>query len=210
MNPELLTCKRLTAGLLYPPQQLQATDLNRLYAEITERYPYQSLQHLPDGIRMANPDSDCFVQQARVQVNENVMYFQASKEKCMDIFETVQKRTKVQQFLTFGVKLTAFLQMTGSEAASEFMQSSALSINESQWSHLGTGRRGAGMRIVLHQDGIHDVRIEPFFNDLSQLYVELDVQHPQPFNGLEQVEGWMDAAYSYMFTNVKDFIASIA
>ena len=51
MNLELLTCRRLTAGLIYPPLSVQPADLNRLYVIITERYPYQSLQHLPDGIR---------------------------------------------------------------------------------------------------------------------------------------------------------------
>jgi len=209
MNPELLTCRRLTAGLLYAPLSLQTVDLNRLYALVTERYPYQTLQHLPDGVRMANPDSDCFVQQTRVQVNENVMYFQASKEKCLDIFNLVQSRLSIPQFLTFGVKLTAFLPLSEPDAATELLESRALAILPKQWELLGPGRRGSGLRIVLHQDGVHELRIEPFFNDPSQLYVELDVQHPQPFTGLEGVEGRMDAAYEYLFGNVKDFLASL-
>ena len=209
MNPELLTCRRLTAGLLYPPIPLQSVDLNRLYAIVTERYPYQSLQHLPDGIRMANPDSDCFVQETRIQLNENVMYFQASKEKCMDIFNLVTEKLGIQQFLTFGVKLTGFLPLDSPSDATEFIESRALAVNREQWDILGDGRQGTGLRIVLHQDGIHELKIEPFFGDTSQLFVELDVQHPQPFNGLGEVEGKMSAAYDFMFTNVKDFLASL-
>jgi len=209
MNPELLTCRRLTAGLLYPPLALQSVDLNRLYAMITERYPYQSLQHLPDGIRMANPDSDCFVQQTRIQINENVMYFQASKEKCLDIFRSVTEKLGVQQFLTFGIKLTAFLPMSKPDNAAEFLESDALAIKPDQWELLGPGRRGAGLRVVLHQNGVHELKIEPFFNDLTQLYVELDVQHPEPFSGLETVEPWMDSAYDFLFTNAKSFLGSL-
>ena len=209
MSLELLTCRRLTTGLLYPPLSLQTVDLNRLYALVTERYPYQTLQHLPDGIRMANPDSDCFVQQSRVQVNENVTYFEASKEKCLDIFNLVHDRLNIRQFLTFGVKVTGFLPLSEPNAAAALLESRALSITSEQWDLLGPGRRGTGLRIVLHQDGIHELRIEPFFNDTSQLYVEVDVQHPQPFADLSGIEAKMDAAYAYMFGNVKDFLASL-
>src|SRR3990172_10078928 len=100
MNPELLTCRRLTAGVVYPPIGLQPVIVNRLYAAISERYPYQSLTHLPDGARMANPQSDCFIQQTRMQVNEEVMHFQTAKEKALDIFNTIQEHLEVPQFLT--------------------------------------------------------------------------------------------------------------
>lgn len=209
MNPELLTCRRITAGLVYPPIPLKTVDLNRLYAMVTERYPYQTLQHLPDGVCMANPEGDCFIQQTRIQINENVMYFQANKEKCMDIINLMQSKLNIQQFLTFGVKLTAFLPMDGPTAAAEFLESRATAFLPEQWNLLGPGRKGTGLRIVLHQDGIHDLKIEPFFNDPSQLYIELDIQHAEPFTGLGGIEAKMDAAYNYMFGNVKDLLASL-
>lgn len=209
MNPELLTCRRLTAGLLYQPIPFQMVDLNRLYALITEHYPYQQLQHLPDGIRMANPNSDCFIQQGRVQVNEEVMYFVASKEKCLDIFKIVTDKLGVNQFITFGVKLTAFLPMDAPDAAVKFVEQRALTIKPEEWDLLGSGRKGTGLRVVLHQDGVHELKIEPFFSDPSQLYVELDIQHPRPFDGLGEIEGKMDAAYNYVFTNVKDFLVAL-
>lgn len=209
MNPELLTLRRLTAGLLYQPMPLQSVDLNRLYALITEHYPYQSLQHLPDGIRMANPEGDCFVQQGRIQVNEEVMYFQASKEKCLDIFRMVTDKLGVNQFMTFGVKLTAFLPTEEENGAVKFIESRALNIQQEEWDLLGPGRKGTGLRIVIHRDGIHELKIEPFFGDLSQLYVEMDIQHPEPFVGLAGIEPWMDTAYDFLFANVKAFIASL-
>ncbi len=208
INPELMTCQRLTTGLLYPPLSLQGVNLNRLYAIITERFPYQTLQHLPDGVRMANPQDDCFVQQTRVQVNENVVHFQASKEKCLEIFGLVRERLNIQQFLTFGVKLTAFLPLTAPDAAAQFVESRALAVSDEQWELLGPGRKGTGLRVVLHQNGIHELKIEPFFKDTSQLYVELDVQHPDPFTGLDGVEGKMDEAYNFVFGPLKDFLAS--
>jgi len=209
MNPELLTCKRFTSGILYPPLQLQAVDLNRLYAAITERYPYQTFQHLPDGARMANPDgSDCFVQQTRVQVNENVLHFPATKEKCVDLFRIIHDRLRIPQFLTFGIKITAFLPFNQPPEATEYMENKILSGIRSELDLLGDGRQGTGLRVVLHRDGIHEVRIEPFYNDLSQLYVEVDVQHPTPFSKLSEVESKMDAAYNYLFGEVARFVGS--
>ncbi len=209
MNPELIGCRRLTAGLIFPPIALQNVNLNRLYADITERFPYQNLQHLPDGIRMANQDSDCFVQQNRIQVNENVMHFQASKEKVMEIFKIAREWLGLQQFLTFGVKLTAFLPFDGPGEAAQFIEGKMLAVSAAQWDLLGAGRRGTGLRIVLHQAGIHELKIEPFFNDPSQLYIELDVQHPEPFTDLCDVEGKMDAAYHFVYGPVKQFLVSL-
>ncbi len=208
MNPELISCRRLTAGLIYPPVALQNANLNRLYAEITEIFPYQNLQHLPDGIRMANQENDCFIQQTRIQVNESVMHFQASKEKALEIFRIAAQWLGIQQFLTFGVKLTAFLPFDAPEESVSFVERNLVRVSDAQWDLLGPGRRGTGLRIVLHQDGIHELKIEPFFNDPSQLYIELDVQHPEPFADLSGIEAKMDAAYSYIFGPVKHFLAS--
>ena len=208
MNPELLTCKRFTAGIIYPPLQLKPVDLNRLYAAITERYPYQTFQHLPDGARMANPEGDCFVQQTRMQVNETVINFRATKEKSMDVFRIIHDRLRIPQFLTFGIKLTAFLPFNQPPEGTEFMENRVLAAIKDKLELLGDGRQGSGLRVILHRDGIHEVRIEPFFNDLSQLYVEVDVQHPTPFKSLSEVETKMEAVYNYMFGEVARFIGS--
>jgi len=210
MNPELLTLRRLTAGVLFPPRALQPVEVNRIYAAITERFPYQSLQHLPDGARMANPEGDCFIQHGRIQINESVMHFQATKEKCMELFEIVQDHLKIPQFMTFGIKLTAFLPMNEAPRAAQFVEEKMLTSLSDKLSLLGEGRQGIGIRIVLHREGIHELKVEPFFNDLSQVYVELDVQHPTPFNDILSVERKMDAAYDYLFGQIRDFLMAFA
>jgi len=209
MKTELMTCRRLTAGIVYPPYQLQPQQVNRIYAEISERYPFQTLQHLPDGARMANPAGDFFIQNTRMQINENVEFFQPSKEKSLDLFQMAQSKLCVPQFVTFGIKLTAFLQLEDDQDASTVIENSALAAVKDNMDILGPGRKGVGLRFVLHQDGVHELKIEPFFNDLSQLYVELDVQHPSPFNDLSLIEARMDAAYDYLFREVAGFLETL-
>lgn len=210
MNPELLTLQRLTAGMLYPPRVVQPVEINRIYAAITERYPYQSLQHLPDGARMANPDGDCFIQQTRVQINETVRHFQSAKEKCLDLFEIVHSHLNIPQFMTFGVKLTASLPMNEAPRAAQFVENNMLPGLTENLGILGGGRQGVGIRMVFHRDAVYELKIEPFFSDLSQLYVELDVQHPTPFNDISIIECKMDSAYRYLFGEVRDFLNSFA
>ena len=209
MKTELLTCRRLTAGVVYAPYQLQQQQVNRIYADITERYPFQTLQHLPDGARMANPAGDFFIQTTRMQTNDNVDYFQTAKEKSIDLIRLAQERLQVPQFLTFGVKLTAFLPMAEGVDAAQALENSALGSIKDNMEILGPGRKGVGLRFVLHQDGVHELKIEPFFSDVSQLYVELDVQHPAPFADLAVIEPRMDAAYDYLFREVQGFLETL-
>jgi hypothetical protein len=209
MKTELLTCRRLTAGVVFAPFALQQQQVNRVYADVTERYTYQTLQHLPDGARMANPSGDFFIQTTRFQINENVDHFQATKEKTVDLFQLAQSKLAIPQFMTFGVKLTAFLPMDNDVDASEILENAAFASIRDNMDLLGPGRKGVGMRFVLHQDGVHELKIEPFFSDLSQIYVELDVQHPNPFTDLAVIESKMDAAYDYLFREVQGFLETL-
>ena len=119
MNTELLVCKKLTAGVVFSPYQLHPNQVNKIYAEITERYPFQSLQHLPDGARMSNPNCDFFIQTNRLQVNDSVEFFHSSKERAIELMIMAQSRLNIPVFNTFGVKINAFLPMTdGRDAAS--------------------------------------------------------------------------------------------
>ena len=209
MKTQLLNCRRLTAGVVFPPYQLQQQQVNRIYADITERYPFQMLQHLPDGGRMANPADDFFIQTARMQINDNVDYFQSSKERTIELFNMAQERLNIPQFMTFGIKLTAFLPVEDGADAARLIEQAMLGSVKSELDILGQGRKGVGLRFVLHQNGVHELKIEPFFNDPSQIYVELDVQHTNPFNDLSLIESKMDAAYNYLFGEVKDFLTAI-
>ncbi len=209
MNTELLTCRRMTVGLVYPVYPLQPTQVNRLYADITERYPFQSLQHLPDGARMANPNGDFFVQTTRMQVNGDVDYFHSFKERAADLFRLSQERLQIPEFSTFGVKLTAFLPVPSGSTASAVLEKSMVA-SGADLDLLGTGRKGVGFRFVLHRDGIHEVKIEPFFSDLSQIYVEVDVQHPNPFKNLDDIEPRMEAVYNYLFGEIRDFLDALS
>jgi len=208
MNTELLSCRRLTVGIVFPAYTLEHVQVNRIYADITERFPYQQMQHLPDGGRMSNPNGDFFIQTTRLQVNENIDYFHSTKDKAIDLFGIAQSRLKIPQFTNFGIKLTAALPVENKDAASTLEQSAFASI-KSALDLLSPERKGTGLRVVIHKEGIHEVKIEPLFSDISQIYIDLDVQYPQPFTDINSIGPKMGAAYDYLFGEIRAFLEAL-
>jgi hypothetical protein len=210
MNLELMTARRLTAGLVYPPRQLQKAQLTSLYATITSRYEYAQFNMLPDGARLGHgQDSECFIQAGRIQINETIRtHFEMSKEKAIDLFQTIVADLGINQFVAFGVKLIASCPAGENADASRQIETGFLRVGDAEFDRLGPGRRGTGIRVNLHRDGIYDIRIEPLLRDMRHLHVELDVQFPEPFTDLGNLETRMDGAYNYLFGELKDFMAA--
>ena len=158
MNTELFECKRLTIGILYQPRTIPHSLLNQMYADITKKYPYGNLQHLPDGVRMANANTnDFFIQNGRMQVNENVEYFHAAKSKAMDLFSIAQKSLRINQFAASGVKIIAALPTEKNEAGNILMDNAFGNLKD-KTSLLGDGFRGMGMRIMLHTQNVRQIK----------------------------------------------------
>jgi hypothetical protein len=210
MNLELMTAQRLTAGLVFPPRPLQKAQLTSLYAKISGRYEYGQFHILPDGARLGHgQDSECFIQAGRIQVNETIStHFEMSKQKAVDLFQTIVSDLGINQFVAFGVKLIASCPAGEDRDASRQIEAGFLRIGESELGRLGPGRRGTGIRVNLHREGIYDIRIEPLLRDMRLLHVELDVQFPEPFTDLSRIERQMETAYSYLFGELKDFMAA--
>ena len=61
-----------------------------------------------------------------------------------------------------------------------------------------------------HADSMYDLRIEPQIQDLSKLWIELEIQHRGSFKGLKELGPRMQAAYDYLFTEVRNFLESPA
>jgi hypothetical protein len=210
MNFELMTAQRLTAGIIFPPKNHERQDLAELYALVAGRYDYGGFQMLPDGARMFSPDKECLIQTTRIQVNDAITtHYEFAKQKALDLFQLISEELNITQFLAFGVKLIAHLPFDGEETAAEFIESRFLKVSRGQFDLLGDGRRGTGIRLLLHQDGVYELRIEPLFADTRIMYLEVDIQYPQPFTNLDVLPGRMDAAYSYLFDDLRRFIESV-
>ena len=209
MNTEMLECKRLTVGALYRPMRIDHALLDRIYADITRKYPYSDLKHLPDGIRMANGNvNDFFVQNNRLQVNEPVEVFHAAKEKAMDLFDMASRSLNISEFAATGVKIIAAIP-TGKGEAGNILLREVFGALGNKFSVLGGGFKGAGLRVVLHEEAVRQVKIEPFFGDLSSIYIEVDTQYPKPVKKLEEIDEAVNGCYDYIFENIAAFFKEL-
>jgi len=211
INADQMQGRRLTVGILYPPVELARPKLTKLYATISERYPdYESFSSLPDGAILMSGPANCIIQSARLQLNEDLGVFQLIQEKFVDVMRIVADRLDLNQFLQFGVKIEATAPMKTNKQAGQFLEEALLRLSTEQLDRLGTKRAGAGLRAFVDREGaVYILRVEPWFQDLSHVFLEVDAQYPGSFTKLESIGEKIQRVYDYMFTDVKNFIGDL-
>ncbi len=217
LESKLLREERLIVGAFvqpkkYPPGPFDRSQLALLYSKVTEKYDYPNFNQLPNGAVMLKPATQSHVQlqELLVQVNEAIdIHFNPTKDKVLDILKIIADHFQLDAFANLGVKLIARWPALGEHQASSFLEGKYLKISETSFGILGTGRDATGLRFHFNRgSSVCDLRIEPHLQDLSKLWIEIDIQYPVPFKGLKEVGPQIQAAYDYLGTEVKLFLES--
>lgn len=217
LDHKLLREERLIAGFFvqprkYPPGPFSGGQLAMLYSKVTGKYDYPNFNQLPNGAVMLKPATQSHVQlqELVVQVSDKIdVHFDATKVKVLDIFEIVTQHFQLDNLANLGVKLIARWPVSGDRQASKFLEDKYLKISETSFGILGSGRDATGLRFHFNHGGsLYDLRIEPHLEDLSRLWIEVDIQYPGLFTGLKQVGSQIQAVYDYLFSEVKSFLES--
>lgn len=216
MDTRVMREIRLIVGLVptptrMPPQPFGKTQLTQLYSKINDKYDYGSFIFLPDGARIAHQEQDqILVQTGLIQFNEPVLVdFVPTKEKVIDLLRIIVEHLRLRQFLTLGIKLICHLPVSGTTKADKLLENRFLGLHEEQLKLLGPDRLGTGLRFHFStQDSIWDLRVEPFFQDLEKLYVEMDKHYKQAFEGIQGVEAGIQSVRDYVFTEVRNLLES--
>ena len=204
-----MNAKRIAVGIMFPPHKMDKNQLTDLYSQVSKRHEYAAFTMLPDGARLAHGENELFIQHTRLQMNETIAtHFEFARQKAIELFGLISSRLGISRYLAFRAKIIAFLPFEPPGTAAEFLEKNLLKVNEAQFDKLGPGRRGTGIRISMHKDGIYEARLEPFLANVSQMYIELDIQFPEVFTAVDEIGGKMTKAYDFLFGEIKDFIAS--
>ena len=132
---------------------------------------------------------------------------QIYKEKAIDIIKTFQGRTKVPVFLLQLVTLRALWPCEDGENASEVIRDRFLKISPEEFEKLERPFAGAGIRLNSPTpENVFDFKIEPWFRDLKQIFIELRGEFPQPIQTLDIAEKRVDTVYQYLFNQISQFI----
>lgn len=210
-EPQTIHLARLTAGILYNPMPIDRQALANLYAQASTVFEFTTFNLLPDGGRMAvtaAPDSDDLVIQAnRAQVNMNLgAPMEAVIQRAMAQFDAVRQFLRLQQYQAFGVKVIGTFAL--GESCADFLENRLIR-SDAPLERLGLGRVGTGFRFNFERDGVWDVRVEPFFRDVSQIYIEVDAQKNTPFTELKEAQEWMESVERYSRRELMDFLQNL-
>ena len=216
MDTKLLREIRLIVGILpaptrVPPEPFGKTQLTQLYSKINERYDYGTFNFLPDGARIAHGgENQILVQTGLIQFSELIPFdFVPVKEKVIDLVRMITEHLRLTQFLTLGIKLICHLSDTGSIKASELLEAKFIAIGEEGLKLLGPDRLGIGLRFHFNTpESYWDLRIEPLFQDVAKLYIEMDKHYKQHFTGIGDVENRIQSVRDYIFMEVRQLLES--
>ena len=219
LESKLLREERLIVGFFvqpkkYPPGPFERGQVALLYGKVTEKYNYPNFNQLPSGAVMLQPATQSHVQlqELLVQVSEAIeIHFSPTKDKVLDVLRIVAEHFQLDTLANLGVKLIARWPVLGERQASSFLEGKYLKISETSFGILGPGRDATGLRFHFNRgNSLYDLRIEPQLQDLSKLWIEVDIQYPSPFRGLKDVGPQIQAAYDYLGSDVKHFLESPA
>jgi len=219
LESKLLREERLVAGFFvqprkYPPGPFDRGQLAVLYGKVTEKYNYPTFNQLPNGAVMLQPatQSHLQLQELLVQANEAIeIHFDATRDKVLDLLGLVVDHFQLDSLANFAVKLMARWPVSGEHQASAFLEGKYLKVSETSLGILGAGRDATGLRFHFNRgSSLYNLRIEPHLQDLSKLWIEVDIQYPGPFKGLKDVGEQIQTAYKYLFEDVKHFLESPA
>ena len=207
----------IVIGAVFPPTALDKNTLTRVYSNIVRRYSsYGSFSFLSPGGAKISQDgvSDVIIQQDKLQFVEHIeaLAFQHVKEKSIEIFRIVLDQVKPQIFMVLGVKLISLIEFSEENGAVKFINANMLtSLKQEHLNILDLQLLGTGLRFHwLKEDpskSQYDLKIEPFFRNRKNLYVELDVQFTEPVTNIFDIlEKRIALAADYMKNTVKDFL----
>jgi hypothetical protein len=211
-EPTSITLRRLTAGILYAPVALDRAALANFYAQASTVFEFSTFSLLPDGGRMAlgpaGAEDDLIIQPTRTQVNMGLgAPFEAVTQRAIAQFDAVRQFLRLKEYHAFGVKVVGSFAL--GEPSASFLEH-RLVRSDAPLERLGLGRVGTGFRFNFRRDdNVWDVRLEPLFQDVSQIYVDVDAQKTKPFTDLRDAQAWLEEVDRYLNRELPDFLRNL-
>ncbi len=203
--------QQLIVGLIpqptsVPPKPYGRDALQRVFGDISRDHPYQQIAFIQGdvGAHFNNgPQDVAVVTPDLIQVQTPVMSAESAREKVERIQTIAAERLQLQAYLLGGIKVIAHVAVPGhSPDAVKFVSEQLMQVGD-QADELGAGFFAGGIKYrridQLNEPGREDVLlIEPFVGDNGFLFIDYDVQRRQPFQGIGDLSGWIDEAFSFV------------
>jgi len=192
-----------------PPPPFDRDELQRIFADVSRTYPYQSFQFTPNGRGAAftnGPGDSVELRPAQLQIDAkmdgpDVLTGPMASGKITKIFKVACDRLKVEAFLQCRIHIVASVDAPDQDAKKFVAEKLAHDVEQAP--ELGPDYFAGGVRfrrLVPPQGGEDNLTIEPDVNNNSLLFVEFDMIRGAISGPIEldQVSEWIDEALDFV------------
>jgi hypothetical protein len=194
-----------------PPAPLNPNDLQLIFQEVRQKYPYQTMAFTPDqrGVVFQNDPEDMVeLRPAQIQIQAKFdgpepLVASTAEEKVMAILKAACNRLDMETFVQCGIKVIALAAVPGNNPDAKEFVSTTLMRDVDQANVLGPGYFGGGIRFRKLRDdqsGEDSIAIEPFVLDNSMIYLDYEKARGavhEPIR-LDQVSTWIEEAFEFV------------
>jgi hypothetical protein len=193
-----------------PPDPLRRADLQAIFSEVIDKYPYQTFGFTPDdrGAIFHNGPEDAvelrpaqFSIQAKLDGQEP-LGGETAERKVMRILKIAGARLEKETFLQAAIQIEALAAVPGDDPDAKAFVAGHLMADGSNPAILGPRYFGGGVKfrnIENDESGEDALTIEPFVRDNRYIYIQHQVMRVavQQEIGLDKVSSLIEEAFEF-------------
>lgn len=206
----------VSLGLLFPPQaRFEGTTLPDLYAALCSRHTLEHFaMHGDDGATISTEGRyELDLKRDRLALEEQMQRsFDLTKRDFADMVGIVQDRLQIPVFVEPRIELRALWPIPdGQDAYQAMRERGAIGLTEGQFDLLPDTQIdavGIEVRAGLGEQGHLTVEVMPWYQDPTQLYIEMGTWHHSSIETPALLEERLQETYDYFRDHVTRFISS--
>ena len=169
-----------------PPEPLGRDDLQAIFSEDIDKYPYQSFGFTPDSrgaVFHNGPEDTVELRPAQFRIQAKLdgqepLGGETAERKVMRVLRIAGTRLELETFLQAAIEIVALAAVPGGDPDAKAFVAGHLMADDSHPKILGPRYFGGSMKfrsIEQDQSGEDSLRIEPFMMDNRYVYIEHQV-----------------------------------
>jgi len=193
--------------VLYPPREIPHAQLLELFNRLSGPHRFLNLKLLPEGrgaTFAGEQGNRCEILRDKTVIREDasIVSFENYCETSLAILREIAGKIAPPVFVGQLNAIRMLYPLSSEQAANQFLIRSFLKLPEGLAQELGRPLAGIGLRLVFpplqQMPNEYQLRIEPFFRDQTQIFVENAGRFFPPFKELEEARGRLQATYDFL------------
>ena len=201
--------------VVYPPREFQQAALLQLFSDMCGPFGFQSLKLLTDNrgvIFSAEKENRCEILRDKIVIREevNVTSFESFCASTLEMMNLIVQRINPPVFISQQNLVRMLYPLDSTQAANQFLVQSFLRLPEGLGQKLGRPLAGVGLRLVFpptpNSPDEFQLRIEPYFRDQTQIFLELAGRFFPPFKNLDEVRSRLRVTYDFLKSSMETLL----